>query len=77
MNSPRKTTQKLISDELPKATNEAVGRVELDIETQRSSKIFFLRATREGCQITFRWNRLLAGITAVVALIGGVRKYWS
>jgi hypothetical protein len=73
---PRKTTQKLFSDELPEATNESVGRVELVIETQRSSKIFFLRATREGCQIMFRWNRLLAGITAVAALIGGVRKYW-
>jgi hypothetical protein len=78
MVSPRKTTQKLISDdELPEATNKAVGKVELVIETQRSAKIFFLRATREGCEITFRWNRLLAGITAMVTLVVGVRKYWS
>jgi hypothetical protein len=72
-----RTGQELVSDELSEATDEAIGKVELVIETQRSSRIFFLRATREGCQITFRWNRLLAGITAVIALIVGVRKYWS
>ena len=77
MKSQGKTTKKPISAELSEATNEAIGKVELVIETQRSSRIFFLRATREGCQMTFRWNRLLAGITAVAALILSVRKYWS
>jgi hypothetical protein len=77
MKSQGKTSQKLVSEGLSEATNEAIGKVELVIETQRSSKIFFLRATREGCQITFQWNRLLAGITAVVAFILGLRKYWS
>jgi len=77
MKSQGKTIKKPVAAELSEATNEAIGKVELVIETQRSSRIFFLRATREGCQMTFRWNRLLAGITAVVALILGVRKYWS
>jgi hypothetical protein len=76
MKSQRKANQDLLSGALSEATDEAIGKVELVIETQRSSRIFFLRATCEGCQITFRWNRLLAGITAIVALLVGVKKYW-
>jgi hypothetical protein len=75
MKSQRKTIQKLVSEESSEATNETIGKVELVIETRRSSRIFFLRATREGCQIMFKWSRLVAGITAVVALIVGTRKY--
>jgi hypothetical protein len=77
MKSQSKAIKRPVSEELSEATNEAIGKVELVIETQRSSRIFFLRATREGCQMTFRWNKLFAGITAIGALILGVRKYWS
>jgi hypothetical protein len=76
MKSQRKANQDLLTGELSEATDEAIGKVELVIETQRSSRVFFLRATREGCQITFRWNRLLAGITATAALLVGIKKYW-
>jgi hypothetical protein len=66
-----------LPEELPKHVEEAFGKIEVVIESKETSRIFYFLATRNGCKIEIRWSGLIAGITAIVTLVAGIRKLWS
>lgn len=66
-----------LPEQLPKNVEEAFGKIKVVIENKEASRFFYFRATRDGCKIEFRWSRLMAGLTALIAVVAGIIKYWS
>jgi hypothetical protein len=68
MGSRRKSIDELALEKLSKTTNEAIGKIEVTIETG-NAKVFYFRATRRECELKFRWGKIFAGIMGLVRLI--------
>jgi hypothetical protein len=63
-----KTIDELAEEKLPKATNKAIGKIQLTIEAG-NSKIFHFWATQQECELRFRWANVFAGIVGLMRLL--------
>ena len=63
-----KTIDELADEKLPKATNKAIGKIQLTIEAG-NSKVFHFRLTRRECELKFRWAKVFAGIAGLMRLL--------
>jgi hypothetical protein len=55
----QKSITELSQERLPAVLNKAVGNVKLVISTEDAGQILYFRATREKCEIAFRWGKVL------------------
>jgi hypothetical protein len=62
---------------LPESVAKTFGKIEIVIEDKKKSRLLYIQATRERCQIEFRWNKIMGGIAAVVTLLVGLKRFWS
>jgi hypothetical protein len=63
-----KTIDELAEEKISKATNKAIGKIQLIIESG-NSRIFHFRATRQECELRFRWAKVFAGIVGLMKLL--------
>jgi tRNA(Ser,Leu) C12 N-acetylase TAN1 len=73
MKSPRKPIEKVNIDEagsekLSDEMNDAADKVQLSIHIG-NPKSFYIRLTREGCELKIRWTRAVAGIAGIIGMI--------
>jgi hypothetical protein len=73
MKGPRKPVQKVSIDEagsekLSYEMNDAADKVQLSIHIG-NPRSFYVRLTREGCEVKIRWTRAVAGIAGIIGLV--------
>lgn len=70
MKGPCKPIDELATEKLPKNLDDAIGRIELVIETEKSGKILHIRATRQQLEIVVQWGK-------IIGLFRRLWNYWS
>jgi hypothetical protein len=62
------TIDEAASEKLSKGSSDAIGKIELTIETG-NVPVFHFRATWQECELKFRWAKVFAGIIGVLRLL--------
>jgi tRNA(Ser,Leu) C12 N-acetylase TAN1 len=56
------------SEKLSDKMNDAADKIQLSIHIG-NPKCFYVRLTREGCELKIRWVRAAAGLAGIIGLI--------
>jgi tRNA(Ser,Leu) C12 N-acetylase TAN1 len=56
------------SEKLSNEMNDAADKIQLSIHIG-NPKSFYIRLTREGCELKIRWTRAVAGVAGIIGLM--------